>query len=89
MSKISEILILTYTLNRKLGNLKKFSFTSISGSIRKSKTKTMTSNKKNVTLRLPPTRRYFNLKATICKTYSKPCQISKKELFAKTVNGLE
>ena len=43
ISRISKFLILAYTLNRKLGNLGKSSFTSICGSIKNSKFK----NQKN------------------------------------------
>ena len=43
ISEISEFSILSYTQNRKLGNLGKFSFTSIFGSILNSKSK----NRKN------------------------------------------
>ena len=39
ISKVSEFSILVYTWNGKLGNLGKFSFTSILGSIRNSKSK--------------------------------------------------
>ena len=53
ISKVSEFLILAYTWNGKLGNLEKFSFNSILGSIRNSKSKDQKNDfkQKIVTLR--------------------------------------
>ena len=53
ISKVSEFSILTYTRNGKLGNLGKFSFTSIFDSIRNSKSKNQKNDfkQKKLTLR--------------------------------------
>ena len=50
ISEVSEFSILPYTQNRKLGNLGKFSFTSIFGSIWNSKSKNWKNDLKEKTL---------------------------------------